>query len=509
MKKSILFILIITSLFACTSKQGKNIQAKNSKAQIERNTEMKPNATKQETNLNTPSNTKTVQAETSQRLLKNEASKAPLKEVETPAKEQRHNSKVEITEQTKKVALVKKQTQAEANSLEEQDNARNTNKPTQRKADNERVAATISNVETDKKPLKETKKKSNAVKPSAPQKKEKKTVSTSSFVPSTKLNHFNVTKKSLEKIDFSKATSQTEAPFTDRFGHTTVAFNGKLWVIGGDGVYDGLQNEIWSSTDGTNWKLELEEAPFRPRYNHACLVFNDRMYVIGGQTGYLANDVWSSSDGINWQIEHKGSLMFSMRWSPDHNSFAPRDALQVVSFKNKIWLIGGKNGANKNETHKIWSSQNGKDWTMEVESPNLPKHRFDHSLVVFDSKIWFIGGNDSSLDGPYNDVWSSSDGINWTQVTNEASFPRRSGHNVVAYGDKMLLVGGWGKNGKRLNDIYSSADGKTWTLEIGGAPFAGRKDHSTTVFKDKIFVIGGIKVKVNVDSEVWTFGPNK
>ena len=42
--------------------------------------------------------------------------------------------------------------------------------------------------------------------------------------------------------------------------------------------------------------------------------------------------------------------------------------------------------------------------------------RYGHSAVEYSNKIWIIGG-DNGPSGNLNEVWNSSDGINWNQQT--------------------------------------------------------------------------------------------
>ncbi|MDH3343358.1 MAG: hypothetical protein OEM07_06520, partial [Gammaproteobacteria bacterium] len=118
------------------------------------------------------------------------------------------------------------------------------------------------------------------------------------------------------------------------------------------------------------------------------------------------NDVWSSSDGVNW-VQQTASAAFSAR-----------KFHQVITFNDgsgdKIWLIGGDDGMLRND---VWSSSDGINWTQETEKTAF-SGRFSHQVVSFNDgsgdKLWLIGGDDISLK---NDVWSSSDGIEWRYGT--------------------------------------------------------------------------------------------
>ena len=74
------------------------------------------------------------------------------------------------------------------------------------------------------------------------------------------------------------------AGWSGRYGHTSVVFDNKMWVLGG-----GYKNDVWYSSDGINWVCATENAGWSPRDDHTSVVFDNKMWVLGG--GYK-NDVW-------------------------------------------------------------------------------------------------------------------------------------------------------------------------------------------------------------------------
>ncbi len=66
--------------------------------------------------------------------------------------------------------------------------------------------------------------------------------------------------------------------------------------------------------------------------------------MIGGQTGgFYNNDTWSSADGITWTRPVAV------------NAFGGRTLHNVITFNNKIWVIGG---AGINPTNSaVWYSE--------------------------------------------------------------------------------------------------------------------------------------------------------
>ena len=87
-------------------------------------------------------------------------------------------------------------------------------------------------------------------------------------------------------------------------------------------------------------------------------------------------------------------------------------------------------------------------WTRATASASFSKRRV-HTSVVFDNKMWVIGGYDTAN---LNDVWYSSDGATWTQATPSASFYTRAYHTSAVFDNKMWVIGGY--NGSYLNDVW-------------------------------------------------------
>ncbi len=274
---------------------------------------------------------------------------------------------------------------------------------------------------------------------------------------------------SLVKIDISWTKLTNSAGWSARYGHSSVVFNGKMWVLGG---YDGSsKNDVWSSADGSTWTRATNSARWLARGFHSSVVFNNKMWVLGGSDGSNKNDVWSSADGSTW-TRATNSAGWSARQG--HNS---------VVFNNKMWVLGGYDGGRKND---VWSSSDGGTWTKATDSAGWSA-RYGHSSVVFNKKIWVLGGSDGSNK---NDVWSSSDGVNWTRSTDSAGWSGRNSHRSVEFNGKMWVLGG--DAGGRKNDVWSSSDGVNWTQSTVSVGWSARHSHQTLIFNNKMWVIGGI-----------------
>ncbi|MBS9462251.1 hypothetical protein KIM67_07500 [Flagellimonas sp. 389] len=294
-------------------------------------------------------------------------------------------------------------------------------------------------------------------------------------------------------LDFEAEAVTTDAPFDARFYHTSVTFDGKLWVIGGFSNNEGNLNDVWYSEDGATWTQATDAAAFNGRSGHTSVTFDNKLWVIGGSgnDGTEFNDVWYSGNGSNW-TQATGAAPFDARSL--HTS---------VTFDGKLWVIGGYNDDSGNELNDVWYSGDGETWTQATDAATFDR-RESHTSVVFDNKIWVIGGYSSR--GQLNDVWYSGDGTTWTQATDAAAFNARDLHTSAVFDDKLWVIGG--RPGSRVssNDAWYSGDGTTWTEATSAAAFSKRYGHTSAVFDDRLWVIGGSTVEENDFNDVWAFG---
>jgi dihydrofolate reductase len=309
---------------------------------------------------------------------------------------------------------------------------------------------------------------------------------------------------------------ETTATFSVRQEHSSVLFENKMWVLGGE-ARQGFANsvdEVWNSEDGVTWtEVTAGSAKkFTRRREHSSVVFDDdtgegeKIWVIGGRiSGTLIKDVWNSTDGKTWN---------EVRANDAVGGFSARSGHTSVVFRERIWVIGGFDSGN-DVLDDVWSSKDGVTWTEATtgSSAKFPA-RFNHESVVFDDgsseKIWVIGGLDGSSD-VLDDVWSSTDGKTWTEETKDSSekFTARHSHESVVFDDKIWVFGGsLNDNHNTVNDVWSSEDGKTWNKVRGNGDANGFTDrHSATsvLFKKKVWLIGGYNDKISGHrNDVWS-----
>ena len=134
-----------------------------------------------------------------------------------------------------------------------------------------------------------------------------------------------------------------------------------------------------------------------------------------------------------------------------------------------MWIFGGKSSSGT--LADAWSTDAGVSWRLETASvAALP--RTDFALAVHAGRLFISGGFVLTLPGGTityrDDVWSSVDGIAWTQVTAGPRFSPRRSHGFLSLNGSLWVLGGVDRQ-HPFNDIWSSDDnGVNWRMRYAG-----------------------------------------
>ncbi len=237
-----------------------------------------------------------------------------------------------------------------------------------------------------------------------------------------------------------KLATQT-APWKHSDLPMTLVFQGRMWLMGGwfNGRLPGHSacNEVWSSTDGVNWDHATARAGWSPRLAAGAVVFKDRMWILGGTEDYyfgnnqsLKNDVWSSADGKNWKLEMA------------HAPWSPRAYHAAVVHDGKIWVLGGGNYVPKyHALNDVWCSADGVHWEEVTKQAPWPA-RLWFSAVAYRDRLWVLGGWSNNPSKNWGDVWYSSDGKQWLPLRSKVIWKARHEHSAYVFQDKIWVAGG-------------------------------------------------------------------
>lgn len=294
---------------------------------------------------------------------------------------------------------------------------------------------------------------------------------------------------------------ESTAPWRARDSQAEFAFADKLWIMGGwFDSFEAPPRDVWSSPDGKIWNETTKEAPWIHSDLPMNLTFGDSMWIMGGWykgrlPGHSAsNQVWRSKDGKTWE-----QATASAGWSP-------RIAAATVEFKGRMWILGGTEnyyfGNEKSLKNDVWSSDDGKTWTLETEHAGWSPRAYHQAAVLGDRIYVFGGGNYVPEYHARNDVWSSADGRTWRNETEAAPWEPRLWFSSAVYRGRMWVLGGWSKEKDNYGDVWHSADGREWKKLETATVWKARHEHSALVHRDKLWILGGHARPLS--AEVWS-----
>lgn len=305
----------------------------------------------------------------------------------------------------------------------------------------------------------------------------------------------------VKKSPWKQLLRNGAAPFLKVDGHRLLSFNGYMWLMGGwlgknhnfpPGDY--FTSQVWRTKDGLKWE-DMGNAPWKERHGFGCVAYKGKMWVIGGDNNH---DVWNSVDGINWNLV-SDNLPFGTRYFP-----------YVTVFQDKIYVIGGKSGIwnQYNVYNDVWSTTDGINWECETQNAQFVARSLISGAIVMNSEMYIIGGGvvgpvDRSME--YNDIWKSNNGVCFQLVCKEPPFEPLYWHSIGTYKDKMYVCAGMHRGDKHINELWYSSNGIDW-LQQKYNFWAPRHATSMIEFNNKLYMIGGTIDPVSeqdTQNDVW------
>lgn len=268
-------------------------------------------------------------------------------------------------------------------------------------------------------------------------------------------------------------------PWQDRYKNIMVGHNDRLLLFDADpGEQHGPLSRVYESDDGASWTLKTAAPEWGEREEMAIVSYTGKLWMLGGTDAGRTdgnpprayNDVWVSDDGAEWTVVN-----------PDA-PWAPRAETYALTFNERLVLMCGRTfevtGLDDMWFKDVWSTSDGRDW--QQLTGNLPFFMTGDSNppVVFDGKIWVVGGFKANR----SHVWNSSDGVNWSEITQRKGWDARIMARMVVHDGRLWAFG-------RSGHEWTS-DGVTWN------PIPRRSRNSVGDF-DRI---------ISVDQRMWRRG---
>ena len=297
-------------------------------------------------------------------------------------------------------------------------------------------------------------------------------------------------------------TAQTsQAPWNTRDRPVFLAYRPntsqimEMWILaGGTGT---TTSWVYRSQDGTTWAPATSNAGYPVRKNAGGLAFNQKLWLMGGEDrqGRKLNDIWSSPDGSTWtQIEPEGGTVWSAR-----SDFG------CIEFMNKIWVMGGLDGSGK-ALNDIWNSEDGVTWTRASSSP-LWSPRAQFGITRFENQLWLLAGRLNDSTGSLtNQVWYSGDGLEWVRKPH-STWHSRIYPNTQTINNVLYLIGGVDAGGQGMDDFYTMGTNFVWTVRPG-PPWSGLAATGCLNYQEAIWFAGGITESEVPNKSVWVYAPN-
>jgi N-acetylneuraminic acid mutarotase len=239
---------------------------------------------------------------------------------------------------------------------------------------------------------------------------------------------------------------------------------GKIYFTGG--AIGSAAKSIAERYDLTSNTWETLNAMSINRRGIACSVLNDKLYVIGGvglssvEIFDPSNDNWVSGVSLPGEVQYGTS----------------------ITINGKIYLVGGRNASEQNINQVLCFDPATNQWSAKA---NMPTARHGMKLVLFENRIWAIGGYTSTYS---NRVESYDPTTNSWQTEASLTTPRDLAVGWIANG--KIYVGGGLDGSNHLNSI-EVYDPTTKQWSSGGNLPENKFAADAVVLNDKVYVISG------------------
>lgn len=250
-----------------------------------------------------------------------------------------------------------------------------------------------------------------------------------------------------------------------RIGHSMVAYNGYMYVMGGlnggtrsDKIFIaklGLNGEpqLWHPTDTNqnNWVYWYSAQTLSNERSYAgAVAYNNRMYFMGGQTNAATGGV-TTVEYAN--INPIGTLS---SWTTSGTVALPsvRHNFSTVVYNDRLYLVGGNSsGTLQNSVHYIRINSDGtlagSSWSSTTPFTTARMTGGGNFATIWGGYIYVAGGCSSLVTGSCNTVSSdfqlasiNADGTvsDWTIVDGVTN--QRYGYGLVAWRGTLYGIGG-------------------------------------------------------------------
>ena len=182
---------------------------------------------------------------------------------------------------------------------------------------------------------------------------------------------------------------------------------------------------------------------------------------------------------------------------PDRMETSP-----AVYFHNKLWLVGGSTANPVIRNNEIWCYESDPGEWKKQEPKNVPwTARMGHACVVFNERLWVLGGNDETGTS-VNEIWAAElkgEQLEWTEKPYKALWEPRCMFAATIVNNMIWIYGGVTEpSSDPLDDMWFSENGEGWeqykTIPKDNKDTIGKPIGSTLqVINNKLNLIGSFR----------------
>ena len=262
--------------------------------------------------------------------------------------------------------------------------------------------------------------------------------------------------------------------------------NGKIYLLGGRGIktvdeYDP-KKDSWTSLS----KSPLEMSHFQ------AVSYKDEIYVLGAFTGSYPHEIPIPNIYIFNPIKNE------WRQGPEIPEDRRRGAAGTFVMNDKIYLVCGIQDGHW-DGQVAWLDEYDPSTDKWTKLSDAPRPRDHIQVAVANNKLYVAGGRLSTakinqvlnLTVKEVDVYDFKSG-KWSTLEASNNLPTlRAGNMTVAYGDKILVMGGESDAHVAAHNEVEAFDTRSQKWEKFPSLFQGRHGTGAVVLNKKVYIAAG------------------
>lgn len=273
---------------------------------------------------------------------------------------------------------------------------------------------------------------------------------------------------------------------TNRHECALAAANGKLYLLGGRGVKAVEEYDPKKDTWVEKAVTPLEMSHFQ------AITYRDEIYVVGAFTGPYPHELPIPKMYV-FNPERN-----EWREGPEIPENRRRGAAGAFVYDDKIYVVCGIQDGHW-DGQVAWFDEYDPKTNQWRQLPDAPRPRDHVSVAMVDGKLYLAGGrlstaktkNVFNLTIPEVDVYDFKTNA-WTTLDKSQNIPtQRAGNMAVAYGKKVLILGGESAAQNTAHREVEAYNTKAKQWEKFTPMTQGRHGTGAVVLNGKVYVVAG------------------